>query len=824
MNNPKCGLVSISANQPGTVPLKKIDTRVSIYGFIANVKSDLHYVNEADESIETDFVFPLDSDAAVYKLEAEIDGRTIVAEVQEKSQAKVTYVDAVESGLTAVYMSEDDDAGDIFRVRVGNLPAKMAAKLTFSYVQELALRCDQTGTFMLPMVLNPRYTPDCTPTDQPNDEETEVSNSLENQVKPTMTSLSEVGAVCYSDLTVNLAVEVAGGKNLMMSENKMEFDVLAAIIGNKMSTSKQLKPGSDFSIVLNYKGFEKPGALLEKGKTDGGAFLSSDVLMVNFVPEIEEADRNMPCEFVFVIDRSCSMRGERIEKAKETLLLLLKSLPVNCIFNVVSFGTKFSSLFSKSQPYTESTLKKALSLQESMTAEMGGTEIFKPLESVFKNKSSDSYARQIFLLTDGQVNNVKKIVDLVQKQKNTRVFTFGIGDGCSTELVKDVARVSNGKATFVKDNDRLQSKVMYVLRCSMTHGISDVSLQWSLPKECCVINIPEQVPAIFPGEKTILYAVLSGDIPKDYSDKNSLKLIGKAGNKSVEFSFEFDFNSDTCSGVDFSFPLHRLAAKTKLSEMELQRITDTIVTTLSVEVNIPCKHTAFVGVDKDNKLVVPLLRPKYMIACCFCGDSAEELKSSSLSSDVQSFQRKASYGFSGSTTRARSSTSSRSIGLGKRISNVFNGSGFFAKKKPEAKRNLWTSNEVKNSGLDSHMDQHLDMDEDEFDRGSDSKSAEGHPLSKMVQLIEKQKFDGSWTLDEGLCGILNTGLQKIKDAAVVKDLDVWTTAIIIAVFRKEFDQHRSEWKLIEEKALKWLKTKDLEGEDVVQEAMTFLTT
>lgn len=59
---------------------------------------------------------------------------------------------------------------------------------------------------------------------------------------------------------------------------------------------------------------------------------------------------------------------------------------------------------------------------------------------------------------------------------------------------------------------------------------------------------------------------------------------------------------------------------------------------------------------------------------------------------------------------------------------------------------------------------------------------------------------------------------------VFKDLDVWTTAIIIAVFRKEFDQHRSEWKLIEEKALKWLKTKDLEGEDVVQEAMTFLTT
>ena len=43
-----------------------------------------------------------------------------------------------------------------------------------------------------------------------------------------------------------------------------------------------------------------------------------------------------------------------------------------------------------------------------------------------------------------------------------RIFTFGIGHGCSTELVRDIAKASNGKPTFVKDNDRLQSKVVYL--------------------------------------------------------------------------------------------------------------------------------------------------------------------------------------------------------------------------------------------------------------------------------------------------------------------------------------------------------------------------
>ena len=82
-------LLEINTYSIFLVPLKKIDIEVSIQGFIANVRSDLHYINDSDENLETKFLFPLDSDSAVYKFEAEIDGRTIVAEVQEKSQVPI---------------------------------------------------------------------------------------------------------------------------------------------------------------------------------------------------------------------------------------------------------------------------------------------------------------------------------------------------------------------------------------------------------------------------------------------------------------------------------------------------------------------------------------------------------------------------------------------------------------------------------------------------------------------------------------------------------------------------------------------------------------
>ena len=44
----------------------------------------------------------------------------------------------------------------------------------------------------------------------------------------------------------------------------------------------------------------------------------------------------------------------------------------------------------------------------------------------------------------------------------------------------------------------------------------------------------------------------------------------------------------------------------------------------------------------------------------------------------------------------------------------------------------------------------------------------GYKPSKVVQLVEKQNFDGSWKLYESLCEIISKPLDKIKEAAVVK--------------------------------------------------------
>jgi len=62
---------------------------VTVKGFIASVTSRLVFKNTESQPIEAVYEFPIDDQSAVFHFEAEIDGRTIIAECQEKKQVRL---------------------------------------------------------------------------------------------------------------------------------------------------------------------------------------------------------------------------------------------------------------------------------------------------------------------------------------------------------------------------------------------------------------------------------------------------------------------------------------------------------------------------------------------------------------------------------------------------------------------------------------------------------------------------------------------------------------------------------------------------------------
>ncbi|CAM4549649.1 unnamed protein product, partial [Lepidochelys kempii] len=88
----------------------------------------------------------------------------------------------------------------------------------------------------------------------------------------------------------------------------------------------------------------------------GGSLMGDLAVMVTLLPSLPEAvpGQSPAGEFIFLLDRSgsmeCPMDGrdyspQRIDSAKETLVLLLKSLPLDCYFNVYGFGSLFESFY-----------------------------------------------------------------------------------------------------------------------------------------------------------------------------------------------------------------------------------------------------------------------------------------------------------------------------------------------------------------------------------------------------------------------------------------------------------------------------------------------
>ncbi|XP_005756031.1 von Willebrand factor A domain-containing protein 5A-like, partial [Pundamilia nyererei] len=159
------------------------------------------------------------------------------------------------------------------------------------------------------------------------------------------------------------------------------------------------------------------------------------------------------------MDRSGSMSNTRIRSAKDTLLLLLKSLPIGCYFNIYSFGSRYEHIFLKSVEYSQQTMEEALKKVEQMEANLGGTEILEPIKHIYSQPCIPNQPRQLFVFTDGEVGNTKEVIDLVKKNSGShRCFSFGIGEGASSALINGMAKEGGGHAQFITGTDRMQPK------------------------------------------------------------------------------------------------------------------------------------------------------------------------------------------------------------------------------------------------------------------------------------------------------------------------------------------------------------------------------
>lgn len=226
--------------------------------------------------------------------------------------------------------------------------------------------------------------------------------------------------------------------------------------------------------------------------------------MISFIPEgktkaeetkdEDDEEELAPGEFIFLIDRSGSMKQDRMSLAKQSLLLFLQSIPEKSYFNIISFGSKFESMFKDSMLYNEKTYEEAKKKVQLFMSNMGGTEMSAPLLSIFTTPVKPNLQRNVFLLTDGAIKNSDQVILLIEKQNyNSRLHTFGIGSGASSYLVNESAKAGKGKSFLVPDQDpSLSSKVIQTLKAACKPAFTSIKVDWGMDASSVKFQAPDE--------------------------------------------------------------------------------------------------------------------------------------------------------------------------------------------------------------------------------------------------------------------------------------------------------------------------------------------
>jgi uncharacterized protein YegL len=463
-------------NPRSSAPLQSVCATGIVRDNVAQFTLVQTFVNpHKDVGIEAVYQFPLYEGVAVRGFKAEVDGRKMVGRVEEKVAARKGFEEAVEQGKIASLLEQERP--DVFQTSVGNIPPGKQVVITLTLLSEIKNDADESQIrFVLPTAVAPRYGSNRWAfRETTSTEKSHLSIDLSFAMSQPITSLQSPSHT----IEVHLGTKKSPASSIdspTTGSTKSTFDPKCA----RVSLTSDALLEHDLVIVVTAPGIEEPRALVERHPTN-----QTHAVALTFSPRFA-LNPIRSSELIFLIDRSGSMDGPQIGQARQALQLFLNSIPSESHYvNVIGFGSTHESLFPKSVEYDESSLKTASAYTRALRADMGGTEIASAFREVFERRRRD-VPTQIFLLTDGQVWDVDDIAQSIREavregEKSNafvRVFSLGVGNDVSHNLIEAVARAGHGYAQVVVDSERMEKKVIQLLKAALTPPVNNMWAQW----------------------------------------------------------------------------------------------------------------------------------------------------------------------------------------------------------------------------------------------------------------------------------------------------------------------------------------------------------
>ena len=304
----------------------------------------------------------------------------------------------------------------------------------------------------------------------------------------------------------------------------------------------------------------------------------------------------------------------------------------------------------------------------------------------------------------------------------------------------------------------------------MQPAVTNIAVKFDLkkPKTGTAYQCPDELPAVFAGEKLVVYGLVDAST----SIEGTAILNGEILGKPIQHEVPFKSQPSSSSGM---YPVHRLAAKALISDWEDARKSQDTIVGLSVESGVVSSHTAFIAVDEESSKPVEGALRTWDI-------QAEPEQLCQMMSSASYF----SYAPDDCLLDCGESEEESDDDMGFGLMDCESG----------GVRELESSV----SSIPSQSAAPL------------IPPTLAAPTDTLSSVIASQQADGSWQLSSVIFQILSKSKTEVEDACPVQLLGdspvvgrVWATILVLTILDSKCKGQCDEWELIAIKAEKWLK-------------------
>lgn len=258
----------------------------------------------------------------------------------------------------------------------------------------------------------------------------------------------------------------------------------------------------------------------------GGHFL----LLVAAPREPERTAARLRREVTLVLDRSGSMRGEKLEQAKEAARQLIAGLEPGERFHLITYNEVVETYREEPESVTPESRRRALAYIDALTAR-GGTNFHDALREALRAAPAAGFVPVVLFLTDGLPTvgetSEKAIRELASARNphHRRIFTFGVGAEVNTPLLQSVALAARGVPTYVLPGEDIEVKMTAVFRRLAGPFMAGPKLTvagapddgGATTRSPGVVQdvLPHPLPDIFAGDETLILGRYRGNRPFD---------------------------------------------------------------------------------------------------------------------------------------------------------------------------------------------------------------------------------------------------------------------------------------------------------------------